>query len=818
MKWVIKAGFPDAPVKKWWSEYAFSRSLKKYLKRPGHDVVVEAYDEWQNTKDADVVVVLRGNREYFPDRTLDRCIYIMWNLSHPGQISDEEYNAYDLVCIGSAPYLEKMRGRIHVPAVVLPMCADTEIFYPDSKPCGEKKYDWIFVGNSRFVKRKSVTWSIEHGIPLKIWGANWEGFIPDSSKYVEADNIPNDDLPELYRNARVTVDDHYEDMIENGFINTRIVEALACGLPVISDDSEVLREMFQGAVLCYRDEAEFLEQTQRIEKEYDEIKEKVLSLWPLIREKYSFEACAARLQELADEIRKHREDCAWLVRSLESGIRMESISFVAYTPDCGWQREAEEKPGKQPVPSASPLLSQQNLPQQNLSRQNLPRQKQPEGKSGLPRVSVIVSVYNSQEYLEACLQSILSQTLKEIEVICVDDLSDDASLAILQRYASEDSRVSLYAAEDKKDVFRGNGPSITRNKGMEEAQGEYIYFMDSDDFLDPHALKSLYKRSREERLDILYFNGETVFDSPEDKEQNPGFADYYIRKKNDPGVCTGEEMFVKMRRAGEYRSSVVMQFFDRDFLKRAGLSFCPGVLHEDNEFSFRAALLAERTGYLAENYYKRRIHKASIMTGKRGVGHVYGYFRALTGMWAFGESHECEEQTQEMIYDLLEGILYNLRKEYRMLTWQERQAFSNLKGSAKQRFQLCVQSERESGRRDRDEARRLQAELNKVKGQLNHTKMQLDKTRAEKAELHGKLHRTYREKSEINRKLQITYGEKSEINRKLQVTYGEKLDRGLRIKSLEKELACIKGSRSYRLARVIGFPVRFFRRVIQRIK
>ncbi|MCI9489190.1 MAG: glycosyltransferase [Dorea sp.] len=808
MKWVIKAGFPDAPVKKWWSEYTFSRSLKKYLKRPGHDVVVEAYDEWQNTKDADVVVVLRGNREYFPDRTLDRCIYIMWNLSHPGQISDEEYNAYDLVCIGSAPYLEKMRGRIHVPAVVLPMCADTEIFYPDSTPCGEKKYDWIFVGNSRFVKRKSVTWSIEHGIPLKIWGANWEGFIPDNSEYVEADNIPNDDLPELYRNARVTVDDHYEDMIENGFINTRIVEALACGLPVISDDSEVLREMFQGAVLCYRDEAEFLEQTQRIEKEYDEIKEKVLSLWPLIREKYSFEACAARLQELADEIRKHREDCAWLVRSLESGIRMENISFTVYTPDCGWQRETEGKPGKQPVPSDSPLLP----------RQNLPRQKQPERKSGIPRVSVIVSVYNSQEYLDACLQSILSQTLKEIEVICADDLSDDASLAILQRYASEDSRVSLYAVENKRDVFRRNGPSITRNKGMEAAQGEYIYFMDSDDFLDPHALKSLYKRSREERLDILYFNGETVFDSPEDKEQSPGFADYYIRKKNYPGLCTGEEMFVKMRRAGEYRSSVVMQFFNRDFLKRAGLSFCPGVLHEDNEFSFRAALLAERTGYLAENYYKRRIHKASIMTGKRGVGHVYGYFRALTGMWAFGESYECEEQTQEMIYDLLEGILYNLRKEYRMLTWQERQAFSNLKGSAKQRFQLCVQSERKSGRRDRDEARRLQAELNKVKGQLNHTKMQLDKTRAEKAELHGKLHRTYREKSEINRKLQITYGEKSEINRKLQVTYGEKYDRGLRIKSLEKELASIKGSRSYRLARVMGFPVRFFRRMMKRIK
>ncbi len=105
-----KSRFSRRPGEKMVVGIRLFRSLKKYLKRLGHDVVVEAYEEWQNTKDADVVVVLRGNREYFPDRTMDRCIYIMWNLSHPGQISDEEYNAYDLVCIGSASYLEKMRG------------------------------------------------------------------------------------------------------------------------------------------------------------------------------------------------------------------------------------------------------------------------------------------------------------------------------------------------------------------------------------------------------------------------------------------------------------------------------------------------------------------------------------------------------------------------------------------------------------------------------------------------------------------------------------------------------------------------------------
>ena len=84
--------------------------------------------------------------------------------------------------------------------------------------------------------------------------------------------------------------------------------------------------------------------------------------------------------------------------------------------------------------------------------------------------------------------------------------------------------------------------------------------------------------------------------------------------------------------------------------------------------------------------------------------------------------------------------------------------------------------------------------------------------------LNDKLSQTYKEKSEINAKLQQTYKEKSEINRKLQITYGEKYDRGLRIKSLEKELASLKSSRSYRLARLIGFPVRCFRKLIKAVK
>ena len=83
---------------------------------------------------------------------------------------------------------------------------------------------------------------------------------------------------------------------------------------------------------------------------------------------------------------------------------------------------------------------------------------------------------------------------------------------------------------------------------------------------------------------------------------------------------------------------------------------------------------------------------------------------------------------------------------------------------------------------------------------------------------HASMKRAYREKSEINQILQRTYAEKSEINRKLQITYKEKYDRGLKIKCLEQELEAIRGSETYRLARVIGFPVSVFRKIIRKVR
>ena len=102
-----------------------------------------------------------------------------------------------------------------------------------------------------------------------------------------------------------------------------------------------------------------------------------------------------------------------------------------------------------------------------------------------PKVSVVVPVHNTEQYLRQCLDSLVSQTLREIEIICVDDGSSDGSLAILQDYAALDSRVCIIEQESV-----GAGPA--RNAGLDAALGEYIAFLDSDDFFEPSMLEEAY--------------------------------------------------------------------------------------------------------------------------------------------------------------------------------------------------------------------------------------------------------------------------------------------------------------------------------------
>ena len=116
------------------------------------------------------------------------------------------------------------------------------------------------------------------------------------------------------------------------------------------------------------------------------------------------------------------------------------------------------------------------------------------------KVSLIVPVYNTEMFLKKCLESIISQTLKEIEIIIVNDGSTDNSQKIIDDFSKKDSRIKAFYKENE-------GLSSARNLGLEKAKGKYIWFIDSDDYImKPYACEKLYNFSEENNLDIAVCN------------------------------------------------------------------------------------------------------------------------------------------------------------------------------------------------------------------------------------------------------------------------------------------------------------------------
>lgn len=130
-----------------------------------------------------------------------------------------------------------------------------------------------------------------------------------------------------------------------------------------------------------------------------------------------------------------------------------------------------------------------------------------------PKISIIIPVYNAERYLEQCLNSVRQQTLRDIEIICVDDCSRDTSQSILKKVARDDSRVKLCFHSQNKSVF------AARKTGVAEATGEYIMFLDSDDFLELLACEVLYNKIIEAKVDILHFSSRVFFEDKENKVQ-----------------------------------------------------------------------------------------------------------------------------------------------------------------------------------------------------------------------------------------------------------------------------------------------------------
>jgi len=260
-----------------------------------------------------------------------------------------------------------------------------------------------------------------------------------------------------------------------------------------------------------------------------------------------------------------------------------------------------------------------------------------------PKVSVIIPIYNVQDYLILCIESVVNQILKEIEIICVNDGSTDDSLFILQEYSKKDDRIMIITQ-------RNRGASEARNTGIKYSNGEFIYFLDSDDFLDKNALFELYKYAIKYNLDIIYFKLSSFTNN--DTIKNDGKIDNisdlnFVIKPND--IMEGKYLFVKLKEKEMYSPVIWLTFIKKQFYIENKLSFYPGIINEDVLFTLIGILKAKRTTYIARQYHHYRIHSKSITQAKISVKNLYSCFIVYYLISKFIENNKFEQKVIDMV-------------------------------------------------------------------------------------------------------------------------------------------------------------------------
>ena len=218
------------------------------------------------------------------------------------------------------------------------------------------------------------------------------------------------------------------------------------------------------------------------------------------------------------------------------------------------------------------------------------------------KVSVIIPVYNVEPYLKECLNSIVNQTLKDIEIICVNDGSTDDSLNIIKRYQNIDSRIKLINQKN-------SGLSMSRNNGVKVATGDYILFVDSDDWIDLNTAKELYEVAHKDDLDLLIFQVINY-----DEEQDKLFETNYYRNlwfpySFDDVIFSNEDV---SNHIFSLACTAVSKLYKRSLINDFNICFTPGLYFEDNPFHCEVLLASKRIRLVRKYYYYRRRREGSI--------------------------------------------------------------------------------------------------------------------------------------------------------------------------------------------------------------
>jgi len=282
--------------------------------------------------------------------------------------------------------------------------------------------------------------------------------------------------------------------------------------------------------------------------------------------------------------------------------------------------------------------------------------------SELPLVSIVIPVYNVEHYLCECLDSVIHQTYKNLEIILIDDGSTDSSGSICDKYAKEDERFLVIHKENA-------GQGIARNIGIDLAHGKYIIFLDSDDYWSLDTVEKLCQLAERDTLQLLLFSAEPFWDGME-KPQHYSY-DYSHSVQNDI-IRNGPESLQTALQNHEYYTAPVLRFYLLTYLKENRFSFDEGFIHEDECFGVVTYLSCERVECIGERLYKRRFRPGSSVTASTLQASAEGYARALNSLIEFDGSTQLTESEHQLCIRYMMKLLSLFFWDYCRVVQEER--------------------------------------------------------------------------------------------------------------------------------------------------
>lgn len=267
----------------------------------------------------------------------------------------------------------------------------------------------------------------------------------------------------------------------------------------------------------------------------------------------------------------------------------------------------------------------------------------------MPKVSVIIPVYNVEPYLEECLNSVIRQTFPDMEILCIDDASTDHSGKLLRAYAKKDNRIRVLCNETNGGLARA------RNRGLGEASGEYVLFVDSDDYIEETLLEKVLEKAP--GCDVVCFDYRRM-------DRMLGWRDSHTYSLADGGY-SGMGYLAEAVENGSLIYSACTKLYRRDFLERNQIRFPDGRLYEDVLFCFRCLTRAERVRSFQEKLYIYRVRQNSVMTKALTEKNVGDYFWSVCELTKDYLASSCEKEAEPAIEGYIRGVCRDFIKARR---------------------------------------------------------------------------------------------------------------------------------------------------------